>query len=35
MNITGSSLSSWWYNRLPEEDLTEEEKEKKFSLEVL
>jgi bile acid:Na+ symporter, BASS family len=35
MNITGSSLSSWWYNRLPEEDLTEEEKEKRISLEVL
>jgi BASS family bile acid:Na+ symporter len=35
MNITGSSLSSWWYNRLPEEDLTEEEKEKRISLDVL
>ena len=35
MNITGSSLSSWWYNRLPEEDLAEEEKEKKiFNLEI-
>lgn len=34
MNITGSSLSSWWFNRLPEEDLTEEEKEKKMNLEL-
>jgi bile acid:Na+ symporter, BASS family len=34
MNITGSSLSSWWYNRLPEEDLTEEEKEKKLNMEL-
>jgi bile acid:Na+ symporter, BASS family len=26
MNITGSLLSSWWHNRLPEEDAADEEK---------
>lgn len=34
MNITGSSISSWWHNRLPPEDETEKKKEKKDVLEV-
>lgn len=34
MNITGSSLSSWWHNRLPPEDEAEEKKEKKEVLKV-
>jgi bile acid:Na+ symporter, BASS family len=27
MNVTGSSLASWWHNRIPKEDKPEEEKE--------
>ncbi len=34
MNITGSSISSWWHNRLPPEDEAEKVKEKKDVLEV-
>jgi BASS family bile acid:Na+ symporter len=34
MNITGSSVSSWWHNRLPPEDEAEKVKEKKGVLEV-
>lgn len=34
MNITGSSISSWWNNRLPVEDETEKKKEIKDVLEV-
>ncbi|MEJ7827602.1 MAG: bile acid:sodium symporter family protein [Segetibacter sp.] len=34
MNITGSSVSSWWHNRLPPEDEAEKVKEKKDVLEV-
>jgi BASS family bile acid:Na+ symporter len=35
MNITGSSLSSWWYNRLPEEDQIEEEKKSRLKSETV
>lgn len=34
MNITGSSISSWWHNRLPPEDETENKKAKKDVFEV-
>jgi BASS family bile acid:Na+ symporter len=34
MNITGSSVASWWHNRLPPEDEAEKVKEKKDVLEV-
>jgi BASS family bile acid:Na+ symporter len=35
MNITGSSISSWWHNRLPAEDETEDIQAKKSVLEVV
>ncbi len=34
MNVTGSFLSSWWHNRLPEEDKPEIKKEKQDHLSV-
>jgi BASS family bile acid:Na+ symporter len=34
MNITGSSISSWWHNRLPPEDETENKVSKKDLLEA-
>jgi BASS family bile acid:Na+ symporter len=34
MNITGSSISSWWHNRLPPEDETGKKEETKEVLEV-
>lgn len=34
MNITGSSISSWWHNRLPPEDEAENKKAKKDVFEV-
>src|SRR5438445_11581735 len=32
MNITGSSISSWWHNRLPKEGSPEKKKEKQDTL---
>ena len=29
MNITGSTLASWWHNKIPKEDLEEQKKENK------
>ena len=34
MNITGSSISSWWHNRLPKEGSPEKKKEKQDTLEL-
>jgi len=32
MNVTGSTLASWWHNRIPKEDIEEEKKKSKVEI---
>ncbi|HEX3164685.1 MAG TPA: bile acid:sodium symporter family protein [Chitinophagaceae bacterium] len=35
MNVTGSTLASWWHNRIPKEDSEEEKKKSKVEIQIL
>jgi BASS family bile acid:Na+ symporter len=35
MNVTGSTLASWWHNRIPKEDIEEEKKKSKVEIQIL
>src|SRR6187399_2179254 len=34
MNVTGSTLASWWHNRIPKEDIEEEKKKSKVGIQI-
>ena len=34
MNVTGSTLASWWHNRIPKEDIEEEKKKSKVEIQI-
>jgi BASS family bile acid:Na+ symporter len=34
MNVTGSTLASWWHNRIPKEDIEEEKKKSKIGIQI-
>jgi hypothetical protein len=32
MNVTGSTLASWWHNRIPKEDMEEQKGRSKIEI---
>src|SRR6187551_2844759 len=34
MNVTGSTLASWWHNRIPKEDIEEEKKKPEVAIQI-